>query len=320
MKAVNLADHQCSGVVQCIHCGGPHLSSDTKCKIVKDYRAALTRNLLSNITSKNAQDPNNKVTSTYNKVFSATTSGMVYATAAKSTPMDSNEIISKKLDQMLGKMEEESNSTRQALKEIKDELKNRYEETKQQVGLLEDKLKLFESKYDKFCERTVTTFKNICESLLNPEGTQGRDWKAYWAEQVKTCTLNAKASQFLQHASASLSKSDYNLLVDMLTEWHATASISDLCNRWKQFQKSDEHQPNPFTHILCFNVRGFKKRWGEVSLLLKAHHFDIIALGEVGQMDWFAIRSTFSNFNYFYQRGENGHGGVLLLVRNDITA
>lgn len=36
----------CSGVLKCIHCGGTHKSNDTKCPIVKDYRAALTRSLL----------------------------------------------------------------------------------------------------------------------------------------------------------------------------------------------------------------------------------------------------------------------------------
>jgi hypothetical protein len=43
---IKLHKAACSGVVKCIHCGGAHKSNDTKCPIVKDYRAALTRSLL----------------------------------------------------------------------------------------------------------------------------------------------------------------------------------------------------------------------------------------------------------------------------------
>jgi len=46
-KYVNVKDHACSGVPKCIHCGGTHRSNDSKCRIIKDYRAALTRTLLS---------------------------------------------------------------------------------------------------------------------------------------------------------------------------------------------------------------------------------------------------------------------------------
>ncbi|CAF1389857.1 unnamed protein product [Adineta ricciae] len=42
-KCTNLADHQCSGDLKYVHCGGPHHSNDSKCKVVKEYRAALTR-------------------------------------------------------------------------------------------------------------------------------------------------------------------------------------------------------------------------------------------------------------------------------------
>jgi hypothetical protein len=48
-KCADIKEHKivCSGVVKCIHCGGAHKSNDTKCPIVKDYRAALTKSLLS---------------------------------------------------------------------------------------------------------------------------------------------------------------------------------------------------------------------------------------------------------------------------------
>jgi len=55
-KYPNFEGHQCSGVPQCIHCGGPHVSNDLKCNVVKDYRAALTRYFISNGASVNVKD------------------------------------------------------------------------------------------------------------------------------------------------------------------------------------------------------------------------------------------------------------------------
>jgi hypothetical protein len=49
-KCIDIKAHKaiCSGILKCLHCGGAHKSNDTKCPIVKDYRAALTRSLLVN--------------------------------------------------------------------------------------------------------------------------------------------------------------------------------------------------------------------------------------------------------------------------------
>ncbi|CAM4741603.1 unnamed protein product [Rotaria magnacalcarata] len=71
---------------------------------------------------------------------------------------------------------------------------------------------------------------------------------------------------------------------------------------------------------LCFNVRGLDLRWGEVCLLVKQHLSDIIVLGEVGRVDIALISAALSNHNVFYQCGENAHGGVLVMVRKDISA
>ena len=37
----------CTQIPQCIHCGGSHMSNDMKCIKVKQFRAELTRRLLS---------------------------------------------------------------------------------------------------------------------------------------------------------------------------------------------------------------------------------------------------------------------------------
>jgi hypothetical protein len=54
-KHSNLKDHQYSGISKCIDCGGQHNSNDSKLPVVKDYRAALTRNILSNMAPLNAE-------------------------------------------------------------------------------------------------------------------------------------------------------------------------------------------------------------------------------------------------------------------------
>ncbi|CAF5039699.1 unnamed protein product, partial [Rotaria sp. Silwood1] len=43
----DLNKHCCSGAAKCIHCGGDHNSNDMKCKVIKQYRADLTKLLLS---------------------------------------------------------------------------------------------------------------------------------------------------------------------------------------------------------------------------------------------------------------------------------
>ncbi|CAF3706752.1 unnamed protein product [Rotaria sordida] len=43
----DIIKHNCSGIAKCLHCGGDHHSNDMKCKVVKQYRADLTKILLS---------------------------------------------------------------------------------------------------------------------------------------------------------------------------------------------------------------------------------------------------------------------------------
>ncbi|CAF4543959.1 unnamed protein product [Didymodactylos carnosus] len=47
LSCVDLASHQCSQQLKCIHCGGNHSSNELKCPVVKEFRAQLTKRLLS---------------------------------------------------------------------------------------------------------------------------------------------------------------------------------------------------------------------------------------------------------------------------------
>ncbi|CAF3896328.1 unnamed protein product [Rotaria sp. Silwood1] len=89
------------------------------------------------------------------------------------------------MDSILTKVEEESNSTRHSIDELKQEIRNRYEEVKQQAAVLEEKIKVMEKKFLDFSIRTGEIIQNICTTLMEPQNSQGQQWKAYWQEQIK---------------------------------------------------------------------------------------------------------------------------------------
>ena len=146
-KYQNVKDHQCSGVARCVHCGGAHNSNDLKCKVVKDYRAALTRNLLSSVISDGEEARLLRPTLTNIPASNGISGRPTYASAVRTMPTI-NEALTKKLDSIITKVEEESSATFNALEELKEEMRLRYEDTKQQVVVLENKVKSIEKKYD----------------------------------------------------------------------------------------------------------------------------------------------------------------------------
>jgi hypothetical protein len=130
--------------------------------------------------------------------------------------------------------------------------------------------------------------------------------------------LNIKATRFLDEARNMLAPKDFFLLSELLVDWHSTSSLLDLLAKWECSRKSHVHQTDVFLHILCFNVRGLNQRWDETCLLAKSHRLDILVLGEVGHVDFALMGAAFSNYKLYYQKGENAHGGVLVMIRNGI--
>ncbi|CAF3324358.1 unnamed protein product [Rotaria sp. Silwood2] len=203
-KCPNLKDHQCSGIPKCIHCAGSHISNDSKCKVVKDYRVALTRNLLAKLGQANNGYENLQTNA--NKIPAVgSTLGTSYAAIVKGMPSNSNDILLKKLDNIIVKVEEESNATRRSFEELKQEMKNHYEETKQRVEILDNQVKTMEKKLEDVTVKVYTILENVL-------------------------------------------------------------------------------------------------------------------LGEVGHVDFSLLGGAFANYRTFYQAGENAHGGVLVLIHNDIPA
>ena len=119
-KCPDLKADECSGIAKCIHCAGEHNSNDARCSVVKDYRAALTRNLLGNF-ARNSDQPNNRPMTLNEDQHPRTP----YTTVEQLTPSNFNDIMSKKLDCIIAKVEEESKKTRETLEEFKDEMKER---------------------------------------------------------------------------------------------------------------------------------------------------------------------------------------------------
>ena len=133
-------------------------------------------------------------------------------------------------------------------------------------------------------------------------------------------SLDKKATSFLDNARALLTLNDFHFLSKLLVEWHTASSLDDLILECKPFHKSSVHKSYAFLHILYFNVRGLDSRWEEVCLLSNTRHFGIIALGEVGHVDFLLMGTAFSNYKLFYQSGESAHGGVLVMIRSGISA
>lgn len=109
-------------------------------------------------------------------------------------PPNLNDMLMKKLDGILEKVEQESNATRRSLDELKEEMKNRYEETKQQVDMLEIKVNICEKKFDELSKRIYTIMQNVCTSFLDPQVSQSESWKTYWREQIQTLAVFRSSS------------------------------------------------------------------------------------------------------------------------------
>ncbi|CAF2877838.1 unnamed protein product [Rotaria sp. Silwood2] len=84
------------------------------------------------------------------------------------------------------KVEEEFKATRRSIGELKDEMNIRYEETRKQVDILENKMKTMEKKFEDLSTRVYTIMQNICTSMSDPRGAQGVNWQSYWQEQIQT--------------------------------------------------------------------------------------------------------------------------------------
>jgi hypothetical protein len=143
-KCSDIADHACSGVPKCIHCGQAHRSNDSKCPIVKDYRAALTLTLL-------IKPP---VQLMNNQNFPSLPSRQPILTHL---PVQS----SIDMDIILKKLEEEGEKTRSSFESFKTEMLECDSDNKRRINLLNEQLETSERKT---CDMQAT-MKSLEENL-----------------------------------------------------------------------------------------------------------------------------------------------------------
>ena len=127
-------------------------------------------------------------------------------------------------------------------------------------------------------------------------------------------------TQFLKQSRTTLKHHEFLLLHDIISEWNLDCPISETISRWQKEKTAPTMNPQTQLQIISFNVRGYDSRWGEVCMLSRTYQADIIILCEVGHLDFSLLQASFSEHHISYQKGENPHGGVLILVRKGIVS
>ena len=122
----------------------------------------------------------------------------------------------------------------------------------------------------------------------------------------------------LSCVTSFLSVFDFSLLSDIVNEWFSFPTLSTGLSYWKSFSKTCTYSLASHLNVLLFNVRGLEKRWEEVLLLFEKYKMDVLVLLEVGAFELSLFQKIFINFKYFYQKGENAWGGVILLFKSSL--
>jgi hypothetical protein len=126
---------------------------------------------------------------------------------------------------------------------------------------------------------------------------------------VDNPNLDVKATVFLDWAGITLGKKTF----------HFSPTLKELFSKWPPYKKTAAQSSFSFLYRLCFNVRGLDLRWDEVYLLSTTHRFYIMVLGEVGRWDSSILSPDLPNYPFFYQAGENSHGGLPIFICNGIA-
>ncbi|CAF1327415.1 unnamed protein product [Didymodactylos carnosus] len=141
----DMNNHQCSGVVKCVHCQQDHRSNATKCPIIKDYRAALTKTLIAHQSSAVYGVAYNSTNFPQLSGRPMTTSTPVAPWAqlqrqppqAQNMPDDSQTNMMALLVQHIT---DEANKTRECHETFMEEMSKRDEAQKQKIQLLEERM------------------------------------------------------------------------------------------------------------------------------------------------------------------------------------
>ncbi|CAF3913491.1 unnamed protein product [Rotaria sp. Silwood2] len=298
--------HICSKIEKCIHCGLDHKSNSLKCHMVKSYRSELTRKLLSSnnhsshVSQNGMIDLNKNVNIVYNNSHFP---GLPVAQNSSSNHMLN------KLDNLLAQIAE-VNVHLSNLKVKNDKIEQITLAKNDSDILIKENLNLL-AKQSMELKKSFITIQN-CDS-------NGRTLDADLKLKLERYLIQMKKAK---EAKASLSPFEFYLFCEILEEWETYPNLQSCFSSWQNFvQVSGKSKPKLLSYnILSFNVRGLDLRWQEVLLLISSFNFDILVLIETGIIDTLFYEKIFSNFKIFYQKGENKHGEILVLVRVGIIS
>jgi len=122
----------------------------------------------------------------------------------------------------------------------------------------------------------------------------------------------------LSLTSSMLSVFDFSLLSAIVKEWYSFPTLTSCFSSWKEYECPLSPMLMPKFNVLLFNVRGLADRWPEVLVFFEKYKADCLVLVEIGAIEWSLIQKVFAKFTFFYQKGENAWGGVLIVVRPGI--
>ncbi|CAF3127755.1 unnamed protein product [Rotaria sp. Silwood2] len=167
----DIKTHDCSRIPKSIRCGEDHKSTDAKCRIVKDYRAALTRNLLQQPTAPSSEFVNaNPSQSDFPLAFA-------------------------KYKQPFIAIKEESKKTRETIDDLREEMRRRDEESKKQIEVVEKNLHSLEAEFQIYKSMVNGIMQNVCLIIAHNVNVAEKD-KVYLTTEVQK--LKATCSTMLK--------------------------------------------------------------------------------------------------------------------------
>ena len=191
LSCTDIKNHDCSGVPKCIRCGEDHKSTDSKCLVVKSYRAALTRNLLQQpAISPNGY--NNAKPSQVDFPLAFAKHKQPFATTTSQTmELNLDTLLSKKLDSFLDEIRNESKKTRETIEDLREEMRKRDEESREKVEAVEKKVQVLEKELQDHMAIVNHVISNICLVLVNIENLAPENKKYFTSEAQNFKTLRS---------------------------------------------------------------------------------------------------------------------------------
>jgi len=165
-QCTNIKIHECSGEPKCVRCGEEHKSTDSKCRLVRNYRAALTRNLLQQpVYNPNGFVNNNQAEVEFPLAFAKNNQPTTTTRTNYSTEINFDSLISKKLDFFLEEIKGEIKKTHETIGEIRNEMHTHLIHSNMKIESVEKQVISIENNFQEFT-RTINNKIEIIFRLL----------------------------------------------------------------------------------------------------------------------------------------------------------